>query len=59
MVDVSRDLLIEFLDQMEGDWHQIDQEWGPTAGGLDSDIAKGFAEPIRKRREILDKEDAS
>jgi hypothetical protein len=52
-IQVTRQFLTEILDQMEGDWLQIDQEFGPTEGGLDADIAIGNAEVIRKLRELL------
>jgi hypothetical protein len=52
-IEVTRDFLSEILQQMEGDWLQIDHEFGPTKGGLDADIAIGNAEAIRKLRELL------
>ena len=52
-IEVTRGFLSEILRQMEGDWLQIDQEFGPTEGGLDADIAIGNAEVIRKLRELL------
>lgn len=52
-IQVTREFLSEILDQMEGDWLQIDQEFGPTEGGLEADIAIGDAEVIRKLRELL------
>jgi hypothetical protein len=59
MVSVSRELLVEILYRMECDWMQIDQEWGPTDGGIEADISIGNAEEIRKLREILGSEGAS
>ena len=52
-IQVTREFLSEILDQMEGDWREIDHEFGPTKGGLDADIAIGNAEVIRKLRELL------
>lgn len=47
------ELLVECLDRMEQDWWQIDSEWGPSEGGLDGDIAKGYETLIPRVREAI------
>lgn len=53
MIEITKEFAEQLLDTLEGDWLQIDQEWGPTTGGLEAEIASGGAEEIRILRELI------
>lgn len=52
------DLIKQALERIEADWHQIDGEWGPTAGGLEEEIARGVETLIPALREAIAQEEA-
>lgn len=52
-IEITRAFAEQLLELMEGDWLQIDQEWGPTKGGLEAEVANGGAEEIRILRELI------
>lgn len=52
------DAMKQALDQLESDWCQIDQEWGPTKGGLEGAIARGEETEIPMLREAISREEA-
>lgn len=51
--DSLRPLLERALEEMEADWHRIDEEFGPVEGGLDGAISRGEAGVIPELRALL------
>jgi len=52
-VDVSVEFLKKVLEEMEGMWWQIDSEWGPLPGGLETAVADGKEPLIEELRRII------
>ena len=50
---IPYELLKRCLLVMETNWTKIDGEWGPTDGGIEADIAAGYADEIRDLRKFL------
>lgn len=51
--DQNHSLLARCLERIESNWHQIDGEWGPVAGGLEGEIERGEETLIPELRAAL------